>query len=436
MSKSFPSWVSSTPLTNTTPIPAINTLGKWAYVNWQIIKDYLDGYYFLQSDIYRHDLQSAPTFHYESMDSWWDWGWDWGGTATHEDWAIKLPCPTWSSVASRKNITNLNLSWKHWFEFQVKADNWANVDQLQINLWNTVFSPNYWRLDLKEKIGADTIENNVWIKFTFSKEDFALMAGSLDWANTEDMMVRAVAETGTTPTVYIKDFRITYQNVGAATNYWRVLFCADDGWKDQDNLLTIAENYGQKVCLFVIPNAIEPETWGAWLYYKQSELDAIHERGHIISLHGGTALTTLTGVALDTEIASIVAYRDTHPEYRGSHMFALPEWKMNAEIEWKITNYFKYIFSIDEQKAYPYDNESTRIPRRSLLNTTATAVVTWLMDSAMDNDGLQIINFHHVITTPVISTDYSIANTDTVFAYASTPTNGIIVWDWITLFPR
>ncbi len=45
------------------------------------------------------------------------------------------------------------------------------------------------------------------------------MSGSLDWANTEDMMVRAVAETGTTPTVYIKDFRITYQNVGAATNY-------------------------------------------------------------------------------------------------------------------------------------------------------------------------------------------------------------------------
>lgn len=45
----------------------------------------------------------------------------------------------------------------------------------------------------------------------------------------------------------------------------------------------------------------------------------------------------------------------------------------------------------------------------------------------MDGDGLQIINFHHVITTPVISTDYSIANTDTVFAYASTPTNGVIV---------
>jgi hypothetical protein len=57
-------------------------------------------------------------------------------------------------------------------------------------------------------------------------------------------------------------------------------------------------------------------------------------------------------------------------------MFALPEGKINAEVEAAITPYFKYIFSIDEQKAYPYINESLRIPRRSLLNTTAPAVVT------------------------------------------------------------
>ena len=41
------------------------------------------------------------------------------------------------------------------------------------------------------KIGAPTMENGVWHKFTFSKADFTVQTGSLDWANTQDMIVRA-----------------------------------------------------------------------------------------------------------------------------------------------------------------------------------------------------------------------------------------------------
>lgn len=115
-------------------------------------------------------------------------------------------------------------------------------------------------------------------------------------------------------------------------------------------------------------------------------------------------------------------------------MFALPEGKMNTEVEEALQPYFKYIFSIDEQKAYPFQNETVRIPRRSLLNTTATAVVTGLIDDAMSGYGLQIINFHHVITTPAISTDYSIADTTTLFAYVQSAS--LDVGDWLTLFPR
>ncbi len=116
-------------------------------------------------------------------------------------------------------------------------------------------TPNYWLLDIKTKISSATLEDDVWICFTFSKEDFTIQAGSLDWANTQDMIVRARSTVATTPTVWIDSFRIFHQN------YWNnssahVLFCADDGWADQMNLLDIAEAYGQKVCLFVIPEAI------------------------------------------------------------------------------------------------------------------------------------------------------------------------------------
>lgn len=370
------------------------------------------------------------------MDSGWI-NWYWWATAIHDSsikhlWtaSIQLPCPSWGwNVWMRKNITDIDLSSNYWFEFQIRSDNWSNVNTFEILLWNTGMTPNYWSCDLKTKISAATVENSAWIEVVISKKDFTLQTWSLDWANTQDMIVRASSSWWTTPTVWIDSFRIVKQTWMNSNGY--TLFCADDWWSDQTNLLDIADKYGHKVCLFVIPSAIGT-TW----YLTQPQIDTAHANWHIIALHGATALTSLTGTPLDTEIASIVAYRDAHEHYRWSHMFALPEWKINTEVQTKLTPHFKYIFSIDEQKWYPYDNEVLRIPRRSLLNTTTTWVVQWLMDDARDSKWLQIINFHHVITTPVISTDYSIANTDTVFSYASTIANGINVGDWNTIFPK
>lgn len=54
----------------------------------------------------------------------------------------------------------------------------------------------------------------------------------------------------------------------------------------------------------------------------------------------------------------------------------------------------------------------------------------------MSGKGLQIINFHHIVATTAISTDYSIADTTTLFAYASTPANGVNVGDWVAMFPE
>ena len=58
------------------------------------------------------------------------------------------------------------------------------------------------------------------------------------------------------------------------------------------------------------------------------------------------------------------------------------------------------------------------------------------MDTARDWMWLQIINFHHIVTPSSLITDYTIADTDTLFAYASTGSNNIRVGDWIHLFPK
>lgn len=60
-------------------------------------------------------------------------------------------------------------------------------------------TPNYWLLSIIDtvaqisKISAPTLENNTWIPFTFSQADFEVQTGVLDWANTQDLIIRATS---------------------------------------------------------------------------------------------------------------------------------------------------------------------------------------------------------------------------------------------------
>ena len=78
-------------------------------------------------------------------------------------------------------------------------------------------TPNYWLLSIIDtvaqisKISAPTLENNVFIPFTFSQADFTVQTGVLDWATTEDIIIRATSTPGTTPTVWADSLRIVPQ---------------------------------------------------------------------------------------------------------------------------------------------------------------------------------------------------------------------------------
>lgn len=371
----------------------------------------------------------APTRAFEKMDTGWT---NWYGGATswsHSGWTIFLPNRTdTTNVWMRKNITDMNLSQDFWFTFEVLCTNWTNITAVEILLWNASMTPNYWIFNILDFIPNTNLENNVYHKITISKEQFQVWTWVVDWGTTEDMIVRSRTTTGTTCDVRIKNWKVFHLWYNPVKSSWVVLFCADDGWSDQNNLIDIADKYGQKVCRFIIPSAVDTAS-----YATQAEVEANIVAWHPIGMHGATPLTSLTWAALDAEIASIVAYRDSlledYPNYLGSRYFALPEGKTNTEVTTKLSAHFDYIFSIDEQKSTPYEELNfQRIPRRSLLNTTTVPTVEWLMDWS----GFQIINFHHVITTPVISTDYSIADTDLIFAYAN---ENNIVPSWGYLFP-
>ena len=364
----------------------------------------------------------------ENLDSWWvDWYGAW--TVSHDisdtyiwAWSIKLVCPTTNVRAwMRKNIADYDLSWDvYWFSIAVKSTNWSQVTEAVILLWAAWFGT-FKTLDIISKINPVQLENNEWHEVVFSKADF-VDTWLASWATIQDMIVAATASIWNSPTVWFDNFQVFSQNP-LGISKWFAPISFDDGWATQWTVAKpLLDKYGIKATFFIIPAAI-----GQPLYMTQEQIDQLHEEGHTIALHGDTNLTTLTWAALDNEINSIVAYRNLHPEYRGAGMFALPNGWSNAEVASKLKPHFDFVFTIDEWIAFPYYFVPYRIPRRSVIDSNAVALLTSLADSARVQKWMQILNFHKITQVPaVLDEEYQDINFESVLVYLSNPANGIL----------
>lgn len=364
----------------------------------------------------------------ENLDSWWtDWYATW--VVSHDvvdkyiwGWSIKIVCPTTAARAwMRKNITNYDLSTETYgFSIAVKSTNWSQVTEAVILLGAAWFGT-FKSLDILSKINPIQLENNEWHELVFSKDDFVdFWAAS--WATVEDMIIAASASAWNSPTVWFDNFQVFNQNpLWISKGFAPISF--DDGWETQWTIAKpLLDKYGIKATFFIIP-----EYLGLPLYMTQEQVDQLHEEWHTIALHWATNLTTFTGAALDAEINSIVAYRNLHPQYRGAGMFALPNGWSNAEVQEKLKVHFDFIFTIDEWKAFPYNFTPYRLPRRSVINSNAVALLTGLADSARVQKGMQIINFHKITTiAPQAAEEYQNINFESLLVYLSTPANNIL----------
>lgn len=372
-------------------------------------------------------LPLAPDFYHNNMDSGWI---DWYGTTpaiTHSssikylgDASLEITFPdTWAVKNAMKVVPVMNLSAPHGFRFRVRCANWSLMDTFSISFWTSWLAA-FWICNLFLKFDKSVLQPDAWIEFVVSKADFEIDTGSIDWSAVTNIFFRGSSVLGNEMKVFVDTFWIYKQDP-----FWNgigaTIICADDGWATQfTNMKPILDKYGLKATFFIIPQAV-----GTVGYMSQSQIQQLHDEGHTIALHGATALTNFTGQALIDEVNSILVYRSQHSEYRGMNLFALPNWRTNTEVEALLKTKFDVIFSIDEQKWYPYRYMGYRFPRRSTLNTHAPSLHTDIAVQTKTHKWLQVINLHHVVPTATIAEEYSIANFDSICSFIADPVNDI-----------
>lgn len=190
-----------------------------------------------------------------------------------------------------------------------------------------------------------------------------------------------------------------------------VTFAFDDGW---DSQFTEAKKklstYGFPAIDYVISDLIG--TAGYMTLENTRELQNIHYWD--IGTHHQTNLTTVGLSAAESFIKKEKQWHVDNGLNRGADHFAIPNGAFDVDLLSMFRKYFRTVrtIGVTAETFPPADWGRLRI--FNVVNTTTTAAVATAVDNARTNKYWLILVFHKIVTTPAISTEYSIADFGTI----------------------
>lgn len=294
------------------------------------------------------------------------------------------------------------------FSLWVKCSDWSKVSQALVIVSTSGSFASRFDCDLGALIQSQP--NNEWVLLTFTRDNFVDAAGTPDWSTANKLIIKCSAGVGETPTLWTNGFGVYGEG---SASYVSVVF--DDGWESaytQGKLKM--DEYGMKGNAFLIRSYI-----GETDYMTQDMVDNLARSGWDISAHSNMDLSTLTDEQLDTELKGAKKYSLDHG-YKGGDFYAYPLGVFNNSI----SNYVEKYFSGARTIEHLSNPTSYVVPRNisaySITNVTSTATIEALIDDAIANKKWLVLLFHKIVTSPSVSTEYSIANFGTIVDYLNT----------------
>lgn len=231
-----------------------------------------------------------------------------------------------------------------------------------------------------------------WMKLRIPKADFAVEAGTPDWANISAMWLQPGGEAA-------EMYQINIAEVNAVTPQKAVLFLDfDDGlYSVYQYALPIMKSYGLRGTSYVITSKIDTTT-----YMTMEQLKELDREGWCIGAHTHThqQLSLLTDSQISEEYKTCQNILRRNGFIRGSLFLAAPggAWSLSAHNI--ASNVFAmarpYISTGADYDNYPgYAGNNLRLHNfLSILNTDSAATLTGKVDDLILHGQMQHITFH------------------------------------------
>lgn len=249
-----------------------------------------------------------------------------------------------------------------------------------------------------------------WNKIIINKSEFTTGNGE-SWNNTMvRIRIRANADPGTPVIVYIDN--LSYGEITKP----KLIVIFDDGWASQyTEGFDYMQTKGLKGTLYLIASKI-----GTDGYCTKSQLSEMYDAGWDLSTHGSINLTTLAEAEIEADIIANRKYLiDNNFTRNDCHLhYAYPNGKYNQDVIDILTNLgFKTARNIVDRVQTHEIGEPLNITRQGVYNTTSLATAKSYIDRAIANGGATLLNFHKLVETATVDTEWSISNFQALIDY-------------------
>lgn len=304
----------------------------------------------------------------------------------------------------------------------LKCPDITNLSYIDIYCGDTTFTNHFYNLffDATQQPIAP-ITSDEWVKVTIPRDGWT-ESGSPAWNNITDIQMRVTDDnTGNPVTVYFGGIGYTPDSSAFPNGVVSITF--DDGRSTQfTEGRKKMDAYGFPGTAYVIVDLIG--TSGFMTAAQLTELEAMH--GWEIAAHAYTQANhdanyrNLTAAQVANEASKMKAWLVDNG-YRGHNHFAYPGGGWNLEVEEVLGRHYqslRLLTNTPRQSIPPWD--AHRLQCFQVLRTTTTAAIQALIDDAYAKKSWLVLLFHGIVTTPSLTTEYSIANFGTVIDYVNT----------------
>ena len=287
---------------------------------------------------------------------------------------------------------------------QINTDAIEVMNEITVYLTSDNFAADFYVFPLDDP-STNFIKNGNWFTLTMNFSD-ASITGSPNRAAINNIQLRIRDNASQVANVNFASIGMTPEpSAGLLT------FAFDDGWVSQydEAKKKLSEN-GFPATAYVIKDNIGLS--GFLTLNQMHELENLH--GWEMATHHGTDLTTVGLADAETLIKQEKQWLIDNGFNRGADHFAIPNGAFNQSLLDLFRKYFRTARGIagTAETFPPADWHRLRI--FNVLNTTTGTPIANAVDDARTNNTWLILLFHKIVTTPTVSTEYSITNFGTV----------------------
>lgn len=304
----------------------------------------------------------------------------------------------------------------------VKVENTLNAAALQIYVGDSNLS-NHYKFSFLSTQGQLWVSEGDWVTFTMPwTGDHVTTAGSPDRFNITDFQLRIVDDGIASVTAHLNEISaVDEQSLypsGVAS------FTFDDGFISQwSTAKPLMDSKSYTATAYVIKERIDSSAD----YLSLEQLKNLHEGGWEIAAHAfaqSTHLNSYTGLASENDLRNdIVSMREwlIANEFSGYDHCAFPKGEFTGaafDVLNVVDDYFISCRTINQRhrETIPPSNPH-KLRVFYITNATTLTDVQTAIDNAVDNKEWIILSFHKIVTTPVLSTEWSTADFSALLDY-------------------